>query len=61
MGSLVIKKIEYSGDKYYFTSPEFSTGINVIKGDNGSGKTTLSFFIEFGFGGYIKVFKKCNK
>ena len=61
MGSLVIKKIEYSGDKYYFTSPEFSTGINVIKGDNGSGKTTLSFFIEFGLGGDIKVFKKGNK
>lgn len=61
MGSLVIKKVEYSGDKYYFTSPEFSTGINVIKGDNGSGKTTLSFFIEFGLGGDIKVFKKGNK
>lgn len=61
MGSLVIKQVEYSGDNYYFTSPEFSTGINVIKGDNGSGKTTLSFFIEFGLGGDIKVFKKGNK
>jgi len=61
MGSLVIKKVKYRGDKYYFTSPEFTTGINVIKGDNGSGKTTLSFFIEFGLGGDIKVFKKGNK
>lgn len=57
MGSLVIKKVEYYGEKYYFESPEFSTGINIIKGDNGSGKTTLSFFIEFGLGGEVKAFK----
>lgn len=58
MGSLVIKKVEYHGEKYYFESPEFTTGINIIKGDNGSGKTTLSFFIEFGLGGDVKAFNK---
>ncbi len=61
MGSLVIRQVEYSGDKYYFKSPNFSKGINVIKGDNGSGKTTLSFFIEYALGGDIKVFKKPKK
>ena len=58
MGSLIIKKVEYSGEKYFFSSPEFTTGINIIKGDNGSGKSTLSFFIEFALGGNIEVFKK---
>jgi len=58
MGSLIIREVEYSGDKYYFKSPRFDKGINVIKGDNGSGKTTFSFFIEFALGGEIEVFKK---
>lgn len=61
MGSLIIKQVEYSGDNYSFKSPEFTTGINIIKGDNGSGKTTFSFFIEFGLGGDIKVFNSNNK
>ena len=61
MGSLVIRQVEYNGDKYYFKSPKFTKGINVIKGDNGSGKTTLSFFIEYALGGDIKVFKKPKK
>jgi hypothetical protein len=60
MGSLIIKQVEYSGDKYYFKSPKFSSGINVIKGDNGSGKSTFSYFIEFGLGGDIKIFNKNN-
>ena len=61
MGSLIIKQVKYSGDNYYFKSPEFTTGINIIKGDNGSGKSTFSYFIEFGLGGNIKVFNKENK
>jgi len=61
MGSLVIKKISYTGDKYYFESPEFTTGINIIEGDNGSGKSTLSYFIEYALGGDIQYFSKTNK
>lgn len=45
MGNLIIKKVIYSGDRYYFESPELGTGINVIIGDNGSGKSTFSYFI----------------
>jgi hypothetical protein len=61
MGNLMIKKIKYEGDKYYFDSPEFTEGINIIEGDNGSGKSTLSYFIEYGLGGDIKYFSKNNK
>lgn len=61
MGNLVIKKIFYTGDKYYFESPEFTTGINIIEGDNGSGKSTLSYFIEYALGGDIQYFSKANK
>jgi hypothetical protein len=61
MGSLIIKKIKYNGDKYYFESPEFTVGINIIEGDNGSGKSTLSYFIEYGLGGDIRYFSKSNK
>lgn len=61
MGNLVIKKIAYYGDKYYFESPEFTTGINIIEGDNGSGKSTLSYFVEYALGGDIQYFSKANK
>lgn len=61
MGSLIIKKIKYNGDKYYFESPEFIVGINIIEGDNGSGKSTLSYFIEYGLGGDIRYFSESNK
>lgn len=61
MGNLIIKKIVYNGDKYYFESPEFKTGINIIEGDNGSGKSTLSYFIEYALGGDIQYFSKTNK
>lgn len=61
MGNLVIKRLLYSGDKYYFNSPEFENGINIILGDNGSGKSTFSYFIEYGLGGYVPVFNSTNK
>jgi len=57
MGNLIIKKVKYSGEKYYFDSPEFDYGINIIEGDNGSGKSTFSFFIEYALGGSIKPFE----
>ncbi len=56
MGNLVIKKVKYDGEKYYFSSPEFTSGINIIEGDNGSGKSTLCYFIEYCLGGDIKFF-----
>lgn len=61
MGNLIIKKVNYYGDKYYFESTEFDSGINVIEGDNGSGKSTLCYFIEFALGGNIKVFSHDNQ
>ena len=60
MGNLVIRKVSYKGDQYYFESPELHDGINIIVGDNGSGKSTFSYFIEYGLGGNIRYFKKDN-
>jgi len=56
MGSLIITKVRYSGDNYYYDSPEIGPGINIILGDNGSGKSTFSYFIEYALGGKIKPF-----
>lgn len=57
MGNLIVKKVTYSGDQYWFESPEFDTGVNIIVGDNGSGKSTLAYFIDYGLGGDVDVFK----
>jgi len=61
MGSLMIKQVIYSGDKYEFISVELSDGINIIEGDNGSGKSTFSYFIEYGLGIGIKIFDKDSR
>lgn len=60
MGSLIIKKVLYEGDKYSYESPELSEGINIIIGDNGSGKSTFTYFIEYCLGGYLKYFNEEN-
>jgi len=60
MGNLIIKKVRYSGEKYYFESPELQKGINLIVGDNGSGKSTFSYFIEYALGGFVEPFSKVN-
>ena len=60
MGSLIIKRISYCGDKYYFNSPELSKGINIILGDNGSGKSTFSYLLEYGIGGSVPMFNYDN-
>ncbi len=57
MGSLIVKKVKYSGENYYYESPALSSGINIILGDNNSGKSTFSYFIEYGLGGKIKPFE----
>lgn len=56
MGSLIVKRVKYSGENYSYESPELKKGINVILGDNGSGKSTFSYFIEYALGGKIKPF-----
>lgn len=61
MGNLIIKRIKYSGKKYFFKSEELKKGINIIVGDNGSGKSTFSYFLEFGLGGNIEQFKREQK
>lgn len=61
MGSLVIKRVKYDGDKYFYESPELDNGINIIIGDNGSGKSTFTYFIEYCLGGYLKYFNTVNK
>lgn len=62
MGRLKIEKIFYEGDNYYFESPSFDDGINIIEGLNGSGKSTFSNLISFSLGNYVKEFdKKKNK
>lgn len=61
MGSLVIKRVKYDGDKYFYESPELDNGINIIIGDNGSGKSTFTYFIEYCLGGYLKYFNTENK
>jgi len=61
VGSLIVKKVKYSGEKYFYESPELDAGINVILGDNGSGKSTFSYFIEYALGGKIKPFEDDNE
>ncbi|KVV16382.1 AAA family ATPase [Flavobacterium sp. TAB 87] len=58
MGSLIIEKVKYSGDKYVYESPLLTNGINLIVGDNGSGKSTFTYFIEYCLGNNIKYFEK---
>lgn len=61
MGNLKINKVKYSGGKYFFESPIFESGINIIVGDNGSGKSTFSHFVDFGLGGNVLPFRKDSK
>lgn len=61
MGNLIIKKVRYFGEKYFFESPEFKEGVNIIVGDNGSGKSTFSYFIEYCLGGTVKPFDDNEK
>ena len=60
MGGLIIEKVKYSGDNYYYESPILKEGINLILGDNGSGKSTFTYFIEYCLGNSIKYFEKEN-
>lgn len=58
MGYLKIISLEYSGDNFFYQSPKFSDGVNIIEGVNGSGKTTFIHLIYFGLGGTVDEFIK---
>ena len=58
MASLVIKKLKYSGDRFYFESPEFGKGLNIIEASNGSGKTTFFMLLYYSLGGTVEQFSK---
>ena len=58
MGRLKIEKIFYEGDNYYYESPLFEDGINIVEGENGSGKSTLSNLLSFSLGSYVREFDK---
>jgi|SRR5690554_2882240 len=58
MGNILIKKVTYIGDNFYYESPEFDSGVNIIEGVNGSGKTTLMNLIYYSLSGDVKNFNK---
>lgn len=60
MGRLTIKKVVYQGDNYYYESPDFNDGLNIIVGYNGNGKTTLMNLIYYGLGGSVLEFNKSS-
>lgn len=60
MGYLKINRVVYSGEEYYYKSPIFSNGINVIEGPNGSGKSTLVDLICYCLGCFVEHFNLKN-
>lgn len=60
MGYLKINKVIYSGKDYFYESPTFGNGINVIEGPNGSGKSTLIDLICYALGCYVEHFNIKN-
>lgn len=56
MGFLRIRKVEYSGDKYFFESPPLDSQLSIIEGPNGTGKSTFFNLIYFGLGGKVDEF-----
>ncbi|MCB2353928.1 AAA family ATPase [Clostridium estertheticum] len=61
MGNLKINKLIYLGEEYYYESPTFNNGINVIEGPNGSGKSTLIDLVCYSLGCYVRSFNPKSK
>jgi hypothetical protein len=56
MGKFLINTISYFGDNYFYNSPKFSTGVNIVEGKNRNGKTTLMNLLYYCLGGDVKSF-----
>lgn len=63
MADILIKQVEYSGKEYYYKSPIFQSGLNIVEGKNGTGKTTFIDLICYALGDYVEQFdsSKVNK
>ncbi|MFY0684042.1 MAG: hypothetical protein JXR20_05775 [Balneola sp.] len=57
MANLVVKTLEYKGDKFHYKTPELTNGINILAGGNKGGKTTFMDLLYFGLSGNPKEFK----
>ena len=58
---MLIKKVVYHGDKYYFESPELEDGIVILEVDNEHGKSTFMDLIFYGLGGKVPGFDKSDQ
>jgi hypothetical protein len=56
MGRLKIKRVHYNGDKYTYSSPLLTDGVNIIEAGNGGGKSTFSALICYALGDYVHMF-----
>ena len=57
MSNLLVKQVKYFGERYSYSSPTLTSGINILEGENGTGKTTFSSLLYFGLGGNVKWFR----
>lgn len=58
MGSLKVTSVKYSGDRYWFESPELKDGLSIIEGPNGTGKSTFFNLIYYALGGKVEEFER---
>lgn len=56
MGRLKINRVHYNGDKYTYSSPKLTDGVNIIEAGNGGGKSTFSALICYALGDYVHMF-----
>lgn len=56
MGRLKINRVHYNGDKYTYSSPKLTDGVNIIEAGNGGGKSTFSALICYALGDYVQMF-----
>jgi hypothetical protein len=61
MGGIIIRKVIYQGNYYFYESPELSEGLNIICGPNGTGKSTFINFIYYALSGKVDEFTIGNR